>query len=685
MKKKPVSNIKNVIQNIKINQQMRDDPYHWLRDDARKDINVMNHLKKENNYTKKIMLSKKKLKNKIFQEIINRIPRKDCSLPYIKNKYLYQKYYKENSEYPIYRRQSIYTTKKDKWEKLLDPNKFILNKTFYSIGHVHISPNNNIMAISEDVSSNAIYRIRFKNLKEKYWYKEVLEYVSETFSWFNDSKNLLYILKNKINLLPFQVWKHTLGTLQCEDELIYEEKDNTFHINMYKTTSEKYIVININQTNTSETLLIDANNKNSQPKIFFPRKKNHEYFLDHYKKYFYFQSNQEGKNFGIYRVLKKTKNNWETYFKPKTNILIEDYQLFHHWLVLKKRKNGLSYISYMHLKTKKSFNIDFHDPNYVIWLSNTSNPSTSKLRYIYSSLTTPDTIFELNMNNGKKRILKQLHVSSFKSDQYKSEYIWIQARDGVKIPVSLVYHKKYFKCKNNPLIIYAYGAYGVNVEASFSHTRLSLLDRGFIYAIAHVRGGSELGQIWYYHGRLLKKMNTFNDFIDVTQALLHQGYGDKKRTYAIGESAGGLLVGAVINFMPKLWHGAIAHVPFVDVLNTMLDPTIPLTTGEYDEWGNPKEKKYYDYIKKYSPYDNVSAQEYPNLFVTSGLHDTQVQYWEPAKWVAKLRAMKTDKNLLIFYTDMHSGHSGKSGRFDHYNLIALEYTFLISLSKNSLK
>ncbi len=418
--------------------------------------------------------------------------------------------------------------------------------------------------------------------------------------------------------------------------------------------------------------------------FFLPRRKDHEYSLDHYQHRFYLRSNRHGKNFGLYRTRMRDEQQWEELIPPRENIMLEGFTLFTDWLVVEERQRGLTSLRQINRKTREVIGIAFDDPAYVTWIAYNPEPETARLRYGYSSMTTPDTLFELDMDTGERRVLKQTEVPGFDAANYRSEHLWIVARDGVEVPVSLVYHRKHFRKGHNPLLVYGYGSYGASIDADFSFSRLSLLDRGFVYAIVHVRGGGELGQQWYEDGKFLKKKNTFNDYLDACDALLKLGYGSPSLCYAMGGSAGGMLMGVAINQRPELFHGVIAQVPFVDVVTTMLDESIPLTTGEFEEWGNPQDPQYYEYMKSYSPYDNVTAQAYPHLLVTTGLHDSQVQYWEPAKWVAKLRELKTDDHLLLLCTDMDSGHGGKSGRFKSYEGVAMEYAFLVALAQGTL-
>lgn len=544
-----------------------------------------------------------------------------------------------------------------------------------------MSPDNTQLLVAEDFLSRRQYDIRVKSLLDDSWSEEVLSNTSGSAEWANDSKTIFYVRKHKTTLLPYQVYRHQVGTDPEQDVLVYEEKDDTFYVGLDKTTSERYIIIHLDSTTTSEVLLLDADNPLAEPQLFAPRRKDHEYALDHYQGHFYIRSNKDGKNFGLYKSDSFAEADWQTLIPARDDVMLEGFSLFRDWLVIEERQEGLTHLRQIHWQSGEEKSLKFDDPTYVTWLSYNPTPDTSLLRYGYSSMTTASSLFELDLDTGERRLLKQQEVKDFDSANYRSERVWVTARDGVKVPVSLVYRHDTFKAGHNPLMIYAYGSYGSSMDPGFSGSRLSLLDRGFVFALAHIRGGADLGQQWYEDGKLFNKLNTFHDFIDVTKALVEQKYGDKDRVYAMGGSAGGLLMGAIINQAPELYHGIVAQVPFVDVVTTMLDESIPLTTGEYDEWGNPNDKAYYDYILQYSPYDQVLAQDYPHMLVTTGLHDSQVQYWEPAKWVAKLRDLKTDNNQLLMYTDMDSGHGGKSGRFKAYEDIAMEYAFVIALSQ----
>lgn len=662
----------------------RIDNYYWLRDDTRSQPEVLNYLQQENSYGHQVMASQQALQDRILKEIIERIPQREVSAPYIKNGYRYRHIYEPGSEYAIYQRQSAFTEEWDEWETLLDANKRAAHSEFYSMGGMAITPDNTIMALAEDFLSRRQYGIRFRNLETGNWYPELLDNVEPSFVWANDSWTFYYVRKHPVTLLPYQVWRHAIGTPASQDKLIYEEKDDTFYVSLHKTTSKHYVVIHLASATTSEVRLLDAELADAEPFVFLPRRKDHEYSLDHYQHRFYLRSNRNGKNFGLYRTRMREEQQWEELIPPRDNIMLEGFTLFTDWLVVEERQRGLTSLRQINRKTREVIGIAFDDPAYVTWIAYNPEPETSRLRYGYSSMTTPDTLFELDMDTGERRVLKQTEVPGFDAENYRSEHLWITARDGVEVPVSLVYHRKHFRKEHNPLLVYGYGSYGASIDADFSFSRLSLLDRGFVYAIVHVRGGGELGQQWYEDGKFLKKKNTFNDYLDACDALLKLSYGSPSLCYAMGGSAGGMLMGVAINERPELFHGVIAQVPFVDVVTTMLDESIPLTTGEFEEWGNPQDLQYYEYMKSYSPYDNVTAQAYPHLLVTTGLHDSQVQYWEPAKWVAKLRELKTDDHLLLLCTDMDSGHGGKSGRFKSYEGVAMEYAFLVALAQGTL-
>lgn len=659
----------------------RVDNYYWLRDDSRSQPAVLDYLQQENAYGREAMSSQRSLQDRVLKEIIDRIPPKEVSAPYIKNGYRYRQVYEPGREYAIYQRQAL---GEEAWSLLIDENKRAAHSEFYTLGGLNVAPDNNLLAVTEDFLSRRQYGLRIRHLQNETWLPEVIEDVSPGVVWANDSRTLYYVRQHPVTLLPWQVWRHHIGTPTAQDELIYEEADDAFYVSLHKTSSRQYVVIALSSATTSEMLLLDADKSDAQPQSYLPRRKDHEYSIDHYQQQFYLRSNRDGKNFGLYRSDSWDEHAWQTLIAPRDAVMLEDFTLFRDWLVVEEREHGLIRLRQIHRHSQRETKIAFDDPTYVTWIAYNPEPETACLRYGYSSMTTPDTLFELNMDSGERQVLKQQEVKGFDASRYRSERLWVTARDGVQVPVSLVYRQEHFRRGKNPLLVYGYGSYGASMDADFSSSRLSLLDRGFVFAIAHIRGGGELGQQWYEDGKFLKKKNTFNDYIDVCDALLVQGYGNPTLCYGMGGSAGGMLMGTVINERPELLHGVVAQVPFVDVVTTMLDESIPLTTGEFEEWGNPEDEEYYHYMKSYSPYDNVRPQAYPHLLVTTGLHDSQVQYWEPAKWVAKLREQKVDDNLLLLCTDMDSGHGGKSGRYKSYEGVALEYAFLIALAQGTL-
>lgn len=659
----------------------RVDNYYWLRDDDRTDPQVLAYLTAENEYTDEAMKPHQALRETLYGEMVARIAQQDHSVPYVKHGFRYQTRYEPGNEYAIYLRQPA--DEHEQWATLIDGNERAKDIEFYTLGGLDISRDNKRMAVAEDFLSRRQYDIRIKNLDDETWADDLLKNTSGSSEWANDSQTLYYVRKHKKTLLPYQVYRHVVGTDPKTDKLVYEEKDDTFYVGLDKTTSEKYILIHLDSTTTSEILLLDADDPQAKPQVFLSRRKDHEYALDHYLGKFYIRSNKDGKNFGLYKSDNGEESGWQALIAPRVEVMLEGFSLFRDWLVVEEREQGLTHLRQIHWQTGEEKSLAFDDPTYTTWLAYNPEPDTALLRYGYSSMTTPSTLFELDLDTQERTLLKQQEVKDFDAANYRSERVWVTARDGVKVPVSLVYRHELFKPHQNPLMLYGYGSYGSSMDPAFSGSRLSLLDRGFVFALAHIRGGAELGQQWYDDGKLFNKLNTFHDFIDVTKELVAEGYGDAKQVYAMGGSAGGLLMGAIINQAPELYHGIVAQVPFVDVVTTMLDESIPLTTGEYDEWGNPNEKPYYDYMLQYSPYDQVRAQAYPHMLVTTGLHDSQVQYWEPAKWVARLRDVKTDSNQLLMHTDMDSGHGGKSGRFKAYEDIALEYAFVVALaSKN---
>lgn len=682
----PIASKKSHI--MEIHGDKRNDEYYWIRDDSRKSEEVLAYLTAENNYTKSKLSHTTALQKKLYDEMTSRLEPDETSVPAFDNGYWYWSQFQEGNNYRISMRQKGNSTARDKNAPqvvLLDQNERAKGHEYYRLRNLSISTNNNIMAIAEDTVSRRIYDIRFFDLTKKQFLAEVISGTSGNFVWANDNQTLFYVKKDPTTLLPYQVYRHTLGTNINQDVLVYQEDDGTFYTNIYKTRSKKYIVINIESTMNSEARLINADDVSKPTKTFLPREKDHLYTVDHIRDRFYVQTDLNAPNERIITVDENSignKKQWREIVAHDENILLQNSILFDDFMLVEERSNGLEKLRLRGYDGKIIQEISFEDGAYTVGIGTNPEPSSNKIRYFYSSMTTPDSVYQYDVKTKQSERLKQDNViGDFNPTDYFSERIMIKARDGKSVPVSLVYRKDLFKAFGaNPLLHYAYGSYGATVDPRFSIARLSMLDRGFVYAISHVRGSKMLGRQWYEDGKKHTKMNTFTDFNDATKALVKRGYANKDKVYAMGGSAGGMLMGGVINMEPELYHGVVAAVPFVDVITTMLDESIPLTTGEYDEWGNPNDKSDYDYMLSYSPYDQVRAQDYPNLLVTTGLHDSQVQYWEPAKWVAKLRDMKTDSNDLLLYVDMESGHGRKSGRYQRYIDTAMEYTFLLDLA-----
>ena len=658
----------------------RIDNYQWLRDDDRKNPQVIRYLQDENSYTDKVLKGEKPLIDKLYQEIIARLPSKEQSVPYKIDQYWYYSRYAEGQEYPIYARKKDKLTAQE--QIMMDMNERAKDQSYFQSNYQAISPNHEILGFSEDLTGRRKYSLSFKNLTTGKMYPDVIENTTGAIVWALDNKTFFYTKKHPTTLLPYRVYRHELGSTE-QDVLIYEEKDTTFYTSIRASRSKNYIYIDVGSTTNSEVWILDAKTPQAQFKVFLPREKNHEYSLEEINNEFYVLTNWQAKNFRIMKTKHKystDKSSWEEVVAHDENTLLYGIEPFENYLAIEQRSAGIRHVSLYHYATKKSSTITANESAYTMWVDYNPQQNTDILRYSYASMTTPYTVYDYNMKTGEQTQLKQDEVvGSYKASDYRSQRILVKARDGVEIPVSLVYKKSDQALGLRPLLVYGYGSYGSSVDPTFSYARISLLDRGFIFAIAHIRGSQANGRLWYEDGKLLKKKNTFNDFIDATQGLLAKGFGDKQNVFAMGGSAGGLLMGAVINMQGMLYKGVVASVPFVDVISTMLDESIPLTTGEFDEWGNPKEGKYYDYMLSYSPYDNVTKQDYPNMLVTTGLHDSQVQYWEPAKWVAKLREMKTDDNILIMRTNMEAGHGGASGRYQQYKEIAEEYGFILKV------
>jgi oligopeptidase B len=654
----------------------RVDNYYWLND--RENTEVIAYLQAENDYTKSFLKHTETLQQQLFDEMLGRIQQTDISVPYKLNGYYYYTRFEEGQEYPVYCRKKENMEAPE--EILLNVNEMAKGFAYYQIGGLKISADNNMMAYSVDTVSRRQYTIHFKDLTSGEVHPQSIPNTSGNMAWANDNKTLFYSIKDE-SLRPHKIMKHQIGTDASTDETVFHEEDATFNTFVYKTKSEEYLVIGSTSTVSSEYRFISANDASAAFKVIQPRQRDLLYGVDHFGDHFYIRTNHNAINFKLMRtpVAKTELEHWTEVIAHREDVLIEDFSVFSQYLAVSERNEGLIRLRVMRWDATEDYYVDFGEPTYLAYLSTNVDFETSKLRYGYTSLTTPNSIYDFDMASREKNLLKQQEVvGGYDPAGYISERVYATSHDGVKVPVSLVYKKGVVKDGNNPLVLYGYGSYGASMDAYFSSSRLSLLDRGFVYAITHIRGGEEMGRQWYENGKMLHKKNTFHDFIACGEFMIAEGYTSPGKMFAVGGSAGGLLVGAVMNMRPDLWKGVVAQVPFVDVVTTMLDESIPLTTGEYDEWGNPNDKTYYDYMLSYSPYDNVEAKEYPALLVTTGLHDSQVQYWEPAKWVAKLRATKTDNNTLLLQTNMDFGHGGASGRFEVLKETALEYAFMLN-------
>ena len=663
----------------------RIDNYYWMRDDSREDPEVINHLNSENNYLENWFLSGDDKRDSLFEEITDRIPKKEDSVPVRLKSYEYFRRYEPENEYGIYIRRK---DKNSEENIIIDVNELAIGKDFYQLANWSVSPDENTLTYAEDLSGRRQYSIKFKDLEKGTTRTYSLDNTSGDMAWSADGKYLFYVLRNEETLLPYKLYRHEIGTSQDSDTLVYEEKDTTFYLSVGNTRSMEYIEVNISSSTSSEVRLIKSNDPTMEPEIFLVREPDHLYAVDHdpASSRFLIESNWKALNFRLLETSVDSfqdKTKWKELIPHRKDVLLQSVLPFSNHLVIMERENGLRNLKILEKKTQSIKKINFNDPAYSAYLASNPEYGADKFYFGYSSMRTPDSLFSVKLSSGRKRLLKEAEIKgNFSSSDYKVERKFISARDGAKVPVSIVYKRTKFKKNKNPLFLYGYGSYGNSIDAGFSSSRLSLLDRGFIFVIAHVRGGQELGRSWYEDGKIFNKLNTFYDFIDVTKGLLDQGYGDKGRVYAGGGSAGGLLMGAIVNMEPKLYKGIISNVPFVDVITTMSDPSIPLTTGEYSEWGNPENKDEFEYIMQYSPYDNIDNHEYPSILVTAGLWDSQVQYYEPAKYVAKLRELNKSSNPILMKINMTAGHGGMSGRFESLKEVAMEYAFLLRLDSN---
>ncbi len=667
----------------------RIDNYYWMKLSDEQKLaktpdastqKVLDHLNAENAYRESMTGHLKGFQETLFEEIKGRIKQTDTSVPYKHNGYFYITKYEEGKEYPIFTRkkESLEHTE----EVMLNVNELAEGYDYYNVSGRAVSPDNSILIYGEDTLSRRQYTLKFKNLATGEMYDDVIKNTTGGATWANDNKTVFYTRKDDA-LRSFKIFKHKLGTDANVDTEVYHETDETFGTYVYKTKSKKYLIIGSYATLSAEYRILEADNPDGEFRIFQPREKNLEHSIYHFEDKWYVHTNKDKAiNFKVMTTPENAtaKENWKDLIAHRDDVLVESIELFRNHVVIDERVNGNRSIRVM-TKDGKEHYVDFGEDAYTSYSSINPDFDTNILRLGYTSMTTPNSTYDYDMDAQKLNLLKQQEViGDFDKNNYASERVYATAKDGTKVQISIVYKKGFAKDGTRPVLLYGYGSYGNSIDPYFSSVRLSLLDRGFAFAIAHIRGGQEMGRMWYEDGKFLKKINTFSDFIDCGEFLVNNGYAAKDKLFAMGGSAGGLLMGAVINMKPELWEGVVAAVPFVDVVTTMLDETIPLTTGEYDEWGNPNDPKYYHYMKSYSPYDNVEKKDYPAMLVTTGYHDSQVQYWEPAKWVAKLRELKTDDNPLVMYCNMDTGHGGASGRFERYKETAMEYAFLLDMA-----
>ena len=679
----PTPTVEKKPKKMEIHGDVRVDNYYWLNE--KENPKVIDYLNSENDYYDKVTAHTNSLQEKLFTEMKGRIKEDDSSVPYKSNGFYYITKYIKGGQYPIYYRKQ---DKEDTVEKvLLDVNEMAKGYDYYSLNSFSVSPNNELVCYGVDTLSRRQYNIQIKNIKTGEIYPEIIKNTTGGATWATDNKTLFYTYKDPKTLRSTKIMKHVLGTNPKEDTVVYEEKDETFYTSISKSKSKKYLIISSSSTLTTESRILEADNPNGTFRIFQKRERDLEYHILHYKEDFYILTNKnDAANFKIMKtaITNTNKENWVDVIPHRKDTFIEDFTVFKDYLVIHERTNGLNQIRIKRWDETADYYLPFEEETYAASFHYNPEFDTNILRYGYNSFTTPSSVIDFNMENKSKEIKKEQEVlgGKFSKENYTSERIWATARDGKKVPISLVYRKDTPLNKNTPLLLYAYGSYGYTLEDNFSTVRLSLLDRGFVYAVAHIRGSQYLGRNWYEDGKLFHKKNTFNDFVDASKFLIEKEYTSSDHLYAEGGSAGGLLMGVIVNTNAELFHGVIASVPFVDVMTTMLDDTIPLTTSEYDEWGNPNNKDAYEYMLSYSPYDNVSKKAYPNMLVTTGLHDSQVQYFEPAKWIAKLRELKTDDNMLLLHTDMKVGHGGASGRFDSLKDVARDYAFILDLEND---
>lgn len=657
----------------------REDPYYWLRE--RENPDVIAYLEAENAYTDEVMAHTEGLREELFEEIRGRIVETDETVPYRLGSYWYYTRTEEGKAYRIYARRRGSLDGPE--EILLDANERAEGKEYYAVMGLQVSSGEDVLAFAEDTVGRRVSTVYFKDLNTGDLLQDVIPQVTGNMAWAEDNQTLFYARQDPNTLRSERVMRHRLGTDATEDALVYYEADETFRTSVSKTKSREYIVIGSSHTLSNEYRVVRATEPQGEPRLFIPRERGHEHDIDHANGHFYIRTNDDAPNFRLMRtpVDRTERRNWEEVVPRRDDVFLQDFELFTGHLVLAERRDGLTQLRVRPWEGTGEYDIAFDEPAYVASIGTNREFDTGVLRFTYESMTTPSSTYDYDMPSRGMELLKRDEVvGGYDPAEYGTERLFATARDGTRVPVSLVYRRALRRDGPQPLLLYGYGSYGSSTDPRFSSIRLSLLDRGFIYAIAHIRGGQEMGRDWYEQGKLRRKMNTFTDFVDVAEHLVEHDYTEPEQLYAMGGSAGGLLIGAVINMRPDLFDGAVAAVPFVDVVTTMLDETIPLTTFEWDEWGDPRKPGDYEYMLSYSPYDQVSAQPYPHLLVTSGLHDSQVQYWEPTKWVARLRERKTDDNRLLLRTNMQAGHGGASGRYESWRETAFEYAFLLELA-----
>jgi len=697
---KPVSDLENLPDApvarkqdsiLSIHDDERVDPYFWMRlTDEQKTATspdnqtqqVVQYLEAENAYTEAVLKDTEALQEKLYEEIVGRIKQTDESVPYFKNGYWYYTRYEEGQEYPIYCRKK--SSMEAEEEILLNVNERATDYEYYNATGLQVSPDNQLLAFAEDTLSRRVYTLRFKNLETGQMLPDEIEGTQGDGAWALDNRTYFYTSKNKVTLLSEEIKSHHLGQSVEQDVVRYKEEDPSFYIGVYASKSHDYIVIGMQSTLANDYQLLRADQPEGKFEPFIPREEQHRYSFSHVGDKFIILTDWDAPNYRLMEtsIDKRSKAQWQEIIEHRDDVFIDDFEAFQNHLVVSEMSNALPSLRVINRQKGEEHYINFKEPAYVLYSATNPELNTNVLRYGYSSMTTPNSVYDYNMDTREQELRKQQEVvGGHDPDDYVTERIFAPARDGVKVPVTLVYRKDTKKSSSTPMLLYAYGSYGISMDPWFNSSHLSLLDRGFIYAMAHIRGGQEMGRHWYEDGKMFKKKNTFNDFVDCADHLIREGYTSSEHLYAMGGSAGGLLVGAVANIAPDRFNGMIAAVPFVDVVSTMLDESIPLTTNEFDEWGNPKNLESYEYMLSYSPYDNVKEQDYPHMLVTTGYFDSQVQYWEPAKWVAKLRDKKTDENLLLFHTNMEAGHGGASGRFRRYREEAMRYAFMLKLEQ----